>query len=549
MEDVGRDILGVLFKYLSPVDRNSFRGTCKVFYSCPKREVSSLVQACSLGYLNIIKEARRKCIKKTFFGDNLSNISVLVEHGRIVILEYLLSIGRKCPIICPFSVTDYVQRKIGWKSCSPDCKKKHIPLHSSLFDFSVIQGSRETIDWLRSYQVDSSHLDWAVIHTKHTHLLQLLLDQGLTLTKRHLEVALESGNTEMVKFLVYNECPASNLNLYNATCSGNLELVKYAYDIHEGDMEFCPVQNPYTSENVAKFLIDRGIVYVDLILQTGNLELIKYILQKGIILPHDACSILATTDYVEVMDYLKQLGCPWNSETIDIALNYERRKMFSYCLLEGCPISIYTLKNCAKLASREDLVLLERMYEFEFDDYTVRKCVRHDNVEALLYLRERGYSFSQNLMKTALVYSESETIILLHSFGLCLERLCSSPNEELIGLYLRDSICRREVTHLCFSRGLVEVIKKYPEIIRENVDLEVLVEMSNVFDYKFFKFFIQFFELGKDSSLTKFVVENGDYRKFKYLAKFGITNCMLETRTSPRIENWLNKHLLGDDIR
>lgn len=548
MQDIGRDVLGVLLRYLNPVDRNSFRATCKEYYTCPKRETSSLVEACRFGYLNILKEARKTCVKKVFFGDNLTNISILVEYGRIDILEYLLEVGRKCPLICPFSITDCIQRKIGWKTCSEHCKKKHIVLHSSLYGYAVQSGSQEMINWLRSYQLNSSNLQWFVVGTEHTPLLQVLLDEGLVLTERHLEVALTKGNFEMVKFLVYNECPSDCLSLYNAACSGNLELVKYVFDVQEGPIEFIPLTYPYKNEDVTKFLIDIGLIHIDLILQVGNLEVIRYTLLKGIILPDNACNEVASTGNVEVMTHLRQLGCFWDSETIDIALNYEMKEMFSYCLSSGCPISIYTLKNCTKVASGKDLVLLEEVYGFEFNDYAVRKCIRHNNLEALLYIAEKGYQFSQNLMKIAVAYSEPETVILLHSFGLEIEK-AERCTQELIFLYLQDIRYCKEASYLCFSRGLVEVIEKYSSTIRENTDLEVLIRMSNLFSYKFFKFFVRFFELYKDPDLTKFVIKNGEYEKFKYLTKTGITECMLEVRTSSRIKTWLEKHCPEYDIR
>ena len=123
--------------------------------------------------------------------------------------------------------------------------------------------------------------------------------------------------------------------------------------------------------------------------RNGNLELLKFLHEKGCPWNEETCWSAASNDHLECLKYAHENGCPWDEETCKAAAKYRRLECLKYAHENGCPWDEWTCRGAARGGHLECL-----KYAHEngcpWNEDTCRYAAHNGHLECLKYLHENG---------------------------------------------------------------------------------------------------------------------------------------------------------------
>jgi hypothetical protein len=173
--------------------------------------------------------------------------------------------------------------------------------------------------------------------------LQLAVQRGLTANDYVLQGAAESGSLSKVQWLhEMRQLPLPSSIGHWAAKGGNLELLTWLSERGcKFDMYACTAAAAVGHKPVLCYLRERGCEWDEhtaaAAAEHGHLALLKWLVSAGC--PFDSTSLCADAAYsgsVEVMVYVRQLGCKLNADVMQTAAERGRLSMFQYLRAEGC---------------------------------------------------------------------------------------------------------------------------------------------------------------------------------------------------------------------
>jgi len=155
---------------------------------------------------------------------------------------------------------------------------------------AALSGDLEMLQWSlsnnNSYRTD---ICWAAANKGHLHLLKWLHDNNYPWNYESCQIASHNGHLNVLKYLLENGCEYTDHTLFLAIQRGHIEVVKYLYARgHPLEAYHC------------------GYV-----IQSGQLEILKWLHEDiGCILDESMYENAGDYDYPEIVQYLKDNGCP-----------------------------------------------------------------------------------------------------------------------------------------------------------------------------------------------------------------------------------------------
>ena len=177
--------------------------------------------------------------------------------------------------------------------------------------FAAKHGHLEPFVWLNSKYYDS-RVFLAAAKQGHVHILEWFLSIGVKLPSNIWDYVVRIGNLETVKHVVENGHSLSRRAMGLAARKGHLEIVKY----------LCSIYTKYLGAFV--------------------------------------CSMAAEGGHLNVLQWLRESGCNWDSETTQCALERGNLEILKWATENGCPIR----STASETASRYgNLHILKWLYD------------------------------------------------------------------------------------------------------------------------------------------------------------------------------------------
>ena len=142
-----------------------------------------------------------------------------------------------------------------------------IPWHGSqLYTDAILNNQFEVVKWLHS--------------------------QGYLFTETCCALAARKGDLDLLKWLRERGCPWGALTLLEAAGGGYLAVLRYAME-----------NGCFSSSDIATQLMTRAM-------ESGNLDMLKYLKEKGYPWPSGFYEKAAARGYLDILKWLHQNGCP-----------------------------------------------------------------------------------------------------------------------------------------------------------------------------------------------------------------------------------------------
>ena len=181
-----------------------------------------------------------------------------------------------------------------------------------------------------------------------------------------IRVASACGHLEIVHYLFDNNCPINQVE-FNPNTSGLSNSIGYAIKNKHWDIaKYLFFKNFKPSISIIiwlvlvgeiemiRFFIDNGYdmkfgkdktsFFCDLAVKMNNKKTFLFFLgQTGHVIGTSSTAVAAAYGKLEMLKYLREvLNCPWDSQTCDLAFQYEEFECFQYAYDNDCPWSNLT---------------------------------------------------------------------------------------------------------------------------------------------------------------------------------------------------------------
>ena len=191
-------------------------------------------------------------------------------------------------------------------------------------------------------------------------------------SRNFLDVAIESGNSEYMKFII-DKCDLDNWELtrstFTAARKGNLEVIKLLLDkggvweehtsiiatkngclniltfAHENNLSISKscllevIKTPHIEclKYLFKIIPIHPKGLCNLAAREGKLEYLRYFYRKECKLTPSTCTLAAEYGNLECLKYLHRKGCKWNKKAYIMALKNNHTLCVEYLFENGCP--------------------------------------------------------------------------------------------------------------------------------------------------------------------------------------------------------------------
>ncbi len=330
------------------------------------------------GYFDLTKFFLKKVGRECINDDSIFN--KVIEYGFLDVLKYLHENGYFQP---------------DWLS----------------YDFAVLFEQIHVLEYFESVGVgaNGSCLERA-IRSKQLESVKYLHKNGSKLDTRHFYESLETGDSEIIEYLLNNGCPYSNLGFYTsdsatsmAVKENNLEVLKL---LHKKGFPW----DSTTVENAVKFsvehssnmdclkyLIENNCPYDEKTLKNEflpfNLQATKYFFEKGLSLDEELFNATLTKGDLEVLEFLLNNDCE-HKHTIN-----------------GVLCTTYVIERSD--SGEVGFLQLLHKHNFPFDITTTNTAVQNVglmfSMNCLRYLIQNGSPYDESTMKTAILSNDIST--------------------------------------------------------------------------------------------------------------------------------------------
>jgi len=173
--------------------------------------------------------------------------------------------------------------------------------------------------------------------------------------------------------------------------------------------------------------------------EIGSFELLKYIYKKlnnkykykygG----PSADVIIASVEggQIDIVKWLHENGCPWNSYACNVAASINRLDILQYLHDNGCTWTVWTI-TCAAEKGHLEVLRYLRQNGCDWDKFTCAFAASKNQLEVLKYLHENGCPWSSLSCMYANTNSYTEILKYLHDNGCpCAIDICNYCNDNI----------------------------------------------------------------------------------------------------------------------
>ena len=220
-----------------------------------------------------------------------------------------------------------------------------------------ISSSIKLIEWAKTHRnfLITRKLARCVTKSNNLNILKYLRKNKCEFCPEMYCDAINNNNIEIIKWLKRKDVELNEYAFHEAAKNGNIYIMKllkkYNCDYNSNTTKNAIL---YGNLKALKWLINNGC-YLDnysfyYAIETGNINIIEYIYDLCI---HDlsfpwqfsnSCNIASQKGYIHILVWLRERQCPWNINTIYIAIRNNNYNIAKWAIENGCEINreLYT---------------------------------------------------------------------------------------------------------------------------------------------------------------------------------------------------------------
>ena len=191
----------------------------------------------------------------------------------------------------------------------------------SLCQCAAESGNLETLEWLHSQQCELSEgAVMAAAAAGNIPMLKWMLAQGCPKDKSACIEAAKHGETASLHFLHENEWPWDDSVLgfmtMNAAHTGQVLTLEWLHKEHQAPLRAC------------------AFAAIDF----GRISVLKWLHESGLVeLTAAMCTIAARRDNLQMLKFLRSIGCPWDEHTAEEVSRNPDTGLAEWVREQGCP--------------------------------------------------------------------------------------------------------------------------------------------------------------------------------------------------------------------
>lgn len=281
-------------------------------------------------------------------------------------------------------------------------------------EWSIIDGHLSVLKYLirdtfPSYDI----VKLSVRYNRINILFYLLEEEKFNIWKELGEIAAEEGHLEMLKYLVKNRLPYNNLSVFAAK-SGNLEMIKYTLlELKcEYNKEVLTVVVDGGHLEILKYLYQReyinGIVWLlPFEISEKNIPCLKFLIESYTQiydLDESYMDAVVESGQLEYLKYLHERGIDWDDRVTTTAVENRNVEMLKYAHENGCPIDEDIFNNDDYAYSTTSLECIKYLHDIGIKcEWACNEAAENGDIELLTFAHENGYKWNYEVTHKCII--------------------------------------------------------------------------------------------------------------------------------------------------
>ncbi len=230
------------------------------------------------------------------------------------------------------------------------------PYHDNSCDHAIISGNIKMLKFVRLYGCKWNYRTfYFAVRCDNIEIVKFLDEHGCEID---LYItcygAAHNGNIIMLEWLIEKGCTFDDETTYDAACKGHFEIVKLLKEKYNCELSDCiPVfAIKFGRLDILQWSIENGCVfdeshgYYEAAI-TNNFDIIKWMQEMGYVLDSDTCTGAIIGGHLELLKYLKDYGCEYDSSDLacNLASSYGHLHILKWTRENGYQWSKETLRT------------------------------------------------------------------------------------------------------------------------------------------------------------------------------------------------------------
>jgi uncharacterized protein YciI len=273
-------------------------------------------------------------------------------------------------------------------------------------------GHLKLLKWLREQGCPWDHETFvSAVRFGNIEILDWLYQKKCPWSRVASKSALESGNWDVLRWLCQRKCPwdarSFSAAVSAAVGTGNVDMAQL---LHEQE-------RPAATDTV-----------LDVAVGAGNLTMVKLLVDRGCRMSKYTCAVAARNGHLEILTWLHEQGCPWDSDTFVSAVHFGTKSgnwdVLKWLCQRKCPVDVYDYRSFSAAISAAvgtgNLDMAQFLHEQERPagtDTVLDVAVGAGNLTMVKLLVDRGCRMSKYTCAVAARTGHLEILTWLHEQG------------------------------------------------------------------------------------------------------------------------------------
>lgn len=235
-------------------------------------------------------------------------------------------------------------------------------------DKAIESGHIDTVSWMAKNGAILNHQSCLIPILKgDLKMLKFLTtDYALRVDHGAVQLAAQTGNLEILKWLKENQYPWDNFTCKCAINNNHFELLKWMinngcpWDTNDDYHALCGIAAEKGQLNWIQWIISNGGHWDNVTcggaVKAGRIDILKWVRENGCPWGYSTCSNAAVSGRLDILQWARENGCPWDNETFSGAVYNGDIIMLQWLKENNCP---WGDETTAMAAQQGNLQILE----------------------------------------------------------------------------------------------------------------------------------------------------------------------------------------------
>uniref|UniRef100_A0A6C0C8D8 Uncharacterized protein n=1 Tax=viral metagenome TaxID=1070528 RepID=A0A6C0C8D8_9ZZZZ len=272
--------------------------------------------------------------------------------------------------------------------------KNNYPGHEFAIGYAAKNNQLETVKWLldNDFNGRDTAIDYAA-GKGHIDVVNFLLDKRCKISVRY---AAKKGQFEMIKYL-HSIDPTIIFDIYECN---NLDILKFIYE-YGATTFYSNCEHPHIlSWLIGNNFVNKSVIISETVAQAGNLKCLQLLYFNDLlILSESVFDCAVKSKNVEMIKWLRDIECPFNSSATDSAVhifsNSDSLVILKLLIGWKCPLGEELGTIAAFNGNLEMLKYLHKIGYILNDIMEYAAACGHLHI--IIWMREQGYRWNESV--------------------------------------------------------------------------------------------------------------------------------------------------------